>query len=97
MSRRGSRSLLASPAGKNPTREKSPSVDEKGDNEEKRNQRRNKLFRRIQMDIKVYNQYIILSHWFKHNWGLEIWELESRPYYPNNSVKGIKTDNFPKN
>ena len=54
MSRRGSRSLLTSPAGQNPNREKSPSVEEKGDNEEKRNQRRNKLFRRIQMDIKVY-------------------------------------------
>ena len=62
MSRRGSRSLLTSPAGQNANREKSPSMDEKGDNEEKRNQRRNKLFRRIQMDIKVHKELTISSH-----------------------------------
>ena len=62
MSRRGSRSLLTSPAGQNTNREKSPSMDEKGDNEEKRNQRRNKLFRRIQMDIKVHKELIITVH-----------------------------------
>ena len=53
MSRRNSRSLLSSPAAQSPKREISPASKDKDDKDEKRGQRRNKLFRRIQMDIKV--------------------------------------------
>ena len=61
MSRRNSRSILSSSAAQSPKREMSPGAREKEDKDDKRSQRRNKLFRRIQMDIKVEDIYIYRS------------------------------------